>query len=422
MATTGKVLMLVENAPSPADPRVWSEVTTLRDAGFQVSIICPKGSTQCRESYTCVDNIHIYRYDLPTAADSTPGYVREYAIALFMTFCLSFKVLFRHGFDVIHAANPPDIFFLIGLFYRPLGKKFIFDQHDLSPELFKSKFKGSKKLLQKLLLFLERCSYRTAHIAIVANVTHKKLAIERDHCHPQKVFVVRSGPNLKRLKLVTPEPELKRGRRHLLAYLGLMEPQNGVEYALYALHDLVHKRGRQDISLIIMGDGGQAPAMHALAHELQLDEYVHFTGWTRDEDIVRYLTVADIGLTPCPKNGKNEYSTPTKTMEYMAMGKPGVAFDLAETRFTAQDAVLYASPNNVEDFANRIETLLENEELRLRMGTIGRRRIEEELSWDYSKENLLLAYKMLFPENLDTFAPEWSEIISDNIEIHKSRV
>lgn len=396
MATTRKVLMLVENLPSPGDPRVWSEVTTLRDAGFLVSIICPKGTTQSRESYSCIDDIHIYRYNVSAATRSIPGYIREYVIALLATFCLSFKVLLRHGFDVIHAANPPDLFFLIGLFYRLLGKKFIFDQHDLSPELFQSKFKA-RRLLHRLMLFLEWCSIKTAHIAIVANLTQKELVVERDRCDPEKVFVVGSGPNMKRLKPVTPEYELKGGRRYLLVYVGLLEPQNGVEYALYALHELLYKHGRRDVSLVIMGDGGQASALHARAHELQLDNYVTFTGWTGDEDIVRYLSVADIGLTPCPKNGKNEYSTPTKTMEYMAMGKPGVAFDLAETRFTAQDAVLYATPNLAPDFADKINTLLNDEALRQTMGAVGRRRIEEELSWNHARRNLLRVYDMLFP-------------------------
>jgi glycosyltransferase involved in cell wall biosynthesis len=397
MTATRKVLMVVENLPVPPDPRVWAEATALRDRGFQVSIIGPRGFSQHREGYVCVDNIHIYRYSLPASANKAASYIAEYGVALVKTFWLSLRVLFRQGFDVIHAANPPDMFFTIGLFYRLFGKKFIFDQHDLSPEMFQSKFKGSMRLLHTLMLLLERCSYQTAHVVITANLIHKGFAIERDHCRPDKVFVVRNGPNLKRIKPVTPEPALKGGRRYLLAYVGLLEPQNGVEYALHALHDLVHKRGRQDVSLVIMGDGGQAGAMHALAHELRLDDYVNFTGWTQDEDIVRYLTVADIGLTPCPKNGKNEYSTPTKTMEYMAMGKPVVSFELAEARFSAQGASLYAVPNLAEDFANKIETLLDDQELRLRMGAIGRRRIEEGLSWEHNKQNLLLAYEMLFP-------------------------
>jgi glycosyltransferase involved in cell wall biosynthesis len=397
MPGANKILMLIENASAPADGRVWPEATALRDHGFQVSIICPKGDTQYQESYSCIDNIHIYRYHLPMTTNKYTAYPIEYSVALFMTFLLSFKVLLRHGFDVIHTANPPDIFFIVGLFYRLLGKKFVFDQHDLAPEMFQVKFKGRMRPLQRLQFFLERCSYRVAHLVITTNGSQKRIAMERGQCPADKVFVVRNGPDLKRLRLVASEPELKRGRPYLLAYVGQMEVQDGVEHVLYALHDLVHKRSRQDISLVLMGDGDQLPALRALAHALQLDEYVNFTGWVKSKDMIRYLTVADVCLSPDPQNELNEFSTMIKTMEYMAMGKPVVAFDLAETHVSAQDAALYATPNLVEDFASHIETLLDDEELRFKMGAIGRKRIEEELSWDHSKENLLLAYKTLFP-------------------------
>src|SRR6266571_1459084 len=401
MRKASKVLMLVENLPVPADPRVWAEATTLRDAGFQVSIICPKGPIKDQEAYICIDRISIYRYQLPASSNKFTSYFAEFGTALFKTFWLSWKVLLRHGFDVIHAANPPDLFFLIGLFYRLLGKKFVFDQHDLAPELFHVKFKGRKKLLYKLQLFLESCSYRTANLVIVTNSSQRRFAIERGRCPADRVFVVRNGPDLERLKLVAPEPELKGGRPYLLVYVGVMGIQDGVEYALYALHDLVCERGRQDISLVLMGDGDRVPALRALVHKLGLDEHVNFTGWVSRSTIVRYLTVADVGLSPDPQNGLNEYSTMIKTMEYMAMGKPVVAFDLAETRFSAQNAALYATPNLVEDFANKVEILLDNEELRLSMGTVGRKRIEEELSWDHSKEHLLLAYEVLFSKSSD---------------------
>jgi glycosyltransferase involved in cell wall biosynthesis len=399
MATTNKILMLVENLPVPADSRVWAEATTLRDQGFQVSVICPKGSSQYRESYICIDNIHIYRYQLPTAVNKFASYIGEYVIALLMTFRLSLTVLARHGFDAIHAANPPDLFFIIGLFYRLLGKKFVFDQHDLAPELFQVKFNGRLKLLYKLQRFLEWCSYRTANLVVVTNSSQRRIAIERGHCRADRVFVVRNGPDLERLKPVTPEPELKQGRRYLLTYVGAMGVQDGIEYALSALHDLVHKSGRQDVSLVLMGNGDHLPKLQALAQELQLDDYVNFTGWVSGRDVVRYLTVADVGLSPDPRSPLNEHSTMIKTMEYMAMGKPVVAFDLTETRFSAQDAALYATPNLVEDFANKIEVLLDDEELRLKLGAIGRKRIEEELSWDHTKQHLLLAYEMLFPSS-----------------------
>jgi len=394
-----KILMLVENRPAPADPRVWPEATTLRDHGFQVCIISPKGFTHHLESHICIEGIHIYRYTLPTTGTKATAYIAEYIISLVMMFWLSFTVLFRHGFDAIHVANPPDMFFILGLFYRLLGKKYVFDQHDLAPEMFQVIFKGHMKLLHKLLLFFEWCSYRTADLVIVTNASQERIATERGGCPSKKVFVVRNGPDLKQLELVTPEAELKAGRRYLLSFIGVMGIQDGVEYALYALHELVYKRGRQDVSLVLIGDGDYAHALHALAHRLQLDEYVNFTGWMETKDIVRYLTVTDVGLSPDPQNGLNEYCTMLKTMEYMAMGKPLVAFDLTETRFSAEDAALYAAPNCVEDFANKIEALLDDEELRIRLGTLGRNRIEEILSWDHTKENLLLAYAALFPKS-----------------------
>lgn len=388
--------MIVENVPAPKDRRVWPEAISLRDQGFQVSIISPKGVSENQESYICIDGIHIYRYQIPAIEHKYIGYVVEYSVALLMTFWLSFKVLLQRGFDVIHTANPPDIFFLLALFYRHFGKKFVFDQHDLSPEMFQVLFKKRSRLIYTFLIFLERRTYKTADIVVVTNESQKQVAIERGGCSADKVFIVRNGPNLQQWKLATPEPELKRGRPYLLGYIGLMGVQDGIDYTLYALHDLVYKRGRRDVSLVLIGDGGYAQTLHTLASELQLDEFVNFTGWISSEEAACYLTVADIGLIPDPQNGLNEFSTMVKTMEYMAMGKPIVAFDLAETRFSAQDAALYAKPNLVEDFANKIEVLLADQELRLRMGTIGRRRVEEILSWNHTQKNLIQAYETLF--------------------------
>jgi glycosyltransferase involved in cell wall biosynthesis len=412
MGKTNKILMVVENLSVPTDPRVWAEARTLREAGYQVSIICPKGCGRDEESYVCIDDIFIYRYRINVMGNRYTAYSAEYGIALVKTFLLSFKVLFRHGFDVVHAANPPDIFFIIGLFYRLLGKKYLFDQHDLSPEMFKVKFKGRMEPLYKLLLYLEECSYQTSHLVITSNFSQQKLAVERGHCPASKVFVVRNGPNWSQRQAAAPEVELKKGWRFLLAFIGIMSSQDGVEYALYALHDLVHKRGYQDVSLMLMGDGDNAPALQALAHELELDEYVNFVGWVNRNDISRFLAMIDVGLTPDPQNGLNEYSTMIKTMEYMAVGKPVVAFDLQETRFLAQDAALYATPNKVEDFADKIETLLNNEELRNRMGAFGRKRVEEELSWEHSRQNLLLAYEAIFPLRSEPSVSNSAEVLT----------
>ncbi len=398
MRASRRVLMLVENISVPADPRVWREACTLRRYGFQVSIICPKGETRDQESYVCLEGIHIYRYRLSTTIKKSSDYIKEYGIAMLMTFLLSLRILFRHGFDVIHAANPPDTFFAIGLFYKLLRKKYVFDQHDLAPEIFHAKFQHRMKALYRLLLFFERLSYKTADIVITTNESQKQIALQRGGCMEEKVFVVRNGPDLTRFSEVTPEPALKQGKQFLLAYVGVMGAQDGVELVLHVLHELIHVRKRQDVSLVLMGDGEQLSMLKALTHTLDLEEVVHFAGWVAKADMLRYLTVTDVGLSPDPSNDLNDHSTMLKTMEYMAMGKPVVAFDLLETRFSAQDAALYATPNEVTSFADMIEILLNDKAMRLHMGAIGRKRVEEVLCWERTKVNLLLAYDSLFPK------------------------
>jgi glycosyltransferase involved in cell wall biosynthesis len=400
-----KVLMIEENSVVPLDTRVWWEALALRDHGFEVSIICPKGALgrpvfkEYRAPYEYREGIHIYRYELLEGSSPT-AYIREYVAALLHTFWLSLRVLFRHGFDVIHVANPPDLFFPLGSFYHLLGKQFVFDQHDLAPELFQVAFSGrvhgvAATLIRPLLLTCERYSYRTADLVIAANEPFHRIAIQRGGCSPHKVVVVRNGPDLERMHPVAPERELKMGRRCLLIYVGVMGRQDGIENALHALHYLVHRRGRQDVALALLGGGSQFEALRALAHQLRLDEYVHFHGWSSHQDVLRYLSAGDIGLSPDPYNALNDASTMVKTMEYMAMGLPVVAFDLTETRFTAQEAALYATPNQVEEFADQIETLLDDEALRLGMGACGRQRIEEELNWQCSSEQLVRAYDRL---------------------------
>lgn len=398
IGTVGKVLMVVENRPAPADARVWPEAVALRDHGLQVSIISPKGVQEYQEDYICLDGIQIYRYQLPTG-DTPAAYIAEYAVSVFKTFWLSLKVWRRHGFDVIHAANPPDTFFALGTFYRLFGKKFVFDQHDLTPEMFEVLFQArlgaAAPLCHRVLRIFEWCSYRVAHLVIVTNESFERIAVQRGGCAPPKLAVVRNGPDLTQMQPSQPEPALKMGREHLLAYVGVMGPQDGVEYALQAMHTLVHIRGRRDVSLVLLGDGSHTPALRALAHELQLDDCVHFTGWTTRAQIARYLSAADIGLSPEPQNALNDASTMVKTMEYMALGIPVVAFELTETRFTAQEAGLYARPNLVDDYADKIEALLDDAPRRGRMGTLGRRRVEEALSWEHSRQHLLFVYDQL---------------------------
>lgn len=408
MATPEKVLMLVENLSVPADPRVWREARTLAQNGYQVSVICPRGETRDKEAYTCIDGIHIYRYHLPIMSATARGYMQEYSLALLKTFSLTWKVLFKHGFDVIHAANPPDLFFLIGIFYRIGGKKFLFDQHDLAPEMLRVKFQKHKSRLYDILCLLERFSYKTAHLVITTNGSQKQNAMQRGGCAPEKVFIVRNGPDLAKYPAHMPADlalKAQFGKRFLLAYVGVMGSQDGIEYAIQAVDDLVHQRHRQDVALLVMGDGEQLTALKALVVKLGLEAYVTFTGWLQREEMLRYLVISDIGLTPDPSNELNDRSTMLKTMEYMAMSKPMVAFDLPETRISAQDAALYATHNSVSEFADHIETLLDNADLRQTMGIKGRLRIEEELCWERTSLNLLQAYSMLFPAHTTSFAP-----------------
>jgi glycosyltransferase involved in cell wall biosynthesis len=403
-----KVLMIVENDVVPPDTRVWREALALRDHGVQVSIICPKGALRravyedYRAPYEYLEGIHVYRYDLPDGGSSVT-YVREYFVALLNAFWLSLRVLIRHGFDVLHVANPPDIFFPMGWFYHLLGKKFVFDQHDLAPEVFQEIFAArmygpAARLLRRHLLACERYSYLTADLVIAANESFRRIAIKRGGCPADKVFVVRNASVLPQGESARPAQGLKMGRRFLLAYVGVMGIQDGVEYAVRALHELIHVRGRQDVSLVLVGDGSDAAALRALTHELQLDTYATFTGWISPQAVAQNLAIADVGLSPEPHNALNEFSTMIKTMEYMSMGLPIVAFDLHETRNTVQNAGLYAIPNSVSDFANKIELLLNSEELRLAMGSVGRSRALGPLSWECSQERLLWAYDKLFSQ------------------------
>jgi glycosyltransferase involved in cell wall biosynthesis len=393
--------MLLENRPAPSDARVWPEAIALREAGFQVCIISPRGNDPYHEPYVCIDGIYVYRYRLPTG-DSPVAYLVEYGIALFMTTWLSGRVWWRHGFSVIHAANPPDIFFLVALLYRPVGVKFVFDHHDVMPEMFQVLFhkqmhRRGAKLVNHLLLAFEWFSYHTADMVIVTNESFRRIAVQRGRVPPDRVFVVRNAPDLEGMQIANKEADLKMGNRFLLAYVGIMGPQDGVEYVLKALDLLVHVRGREDIALALVGDGTARPSLEALARVLKITDHVRFTGWATSDEVVSYLRAADVGISPEPQNVMNDMSTMVKVMEYMAAGLPLVAFDLKETRYTAREAGTYARPNSIEDFATKIEELLDDEARRREMGALGRKRIADHLGWKYSKKELLRAYDSVMP-------------------------
>ncbi|MGB5080351.1 MAG: glycosyltransferase family 4 protein, partial [Burkholderiales bacterium] len=389
----GRVLILVENLPSPFDRRVWQEATTLRDAGYVVSIICPTGRG-CERTFEAIGGIHVYRYKLPVEASGVAGYVAEYAIALTWTFILSFRVLLTRGFDVVHACNPPDLLFLIGGFFKLFGKKFVFDHHDLNPELCEAKF-GRRHWAYGLMLKLEQWTFRTADVSIATNESYRRIATGRGGMPPERVFVVRSGPSLERLKVLPPDGRLKRGRRYLVGYVGVMGKQEGIEYLLQAARHVVSYFGRNDVHFGLVGGGTSLEEMKVLARRLGVADCVTFTGRVPDGELLAMLNTADVCVNPDPANELNDKSTMNKIMEYMALGKPIVQFDLTEGRYSAQAASLYARKNDALDLAEKILELLDDPARRQAMGEFGRRRVENELEWRHEAPRLLAAYEAL---------------------------
>ncbi|MEV3869651.1 glycosyltransferase family 4 protein [Streptomyces sp. NPDC049906] len=387
--TGRRALILVENLSVPFDRRVWQECTTLRDAGWEVHVICPRGTKRDTESYVVIDGVRIHRYPLRAATGGPAGYLREYGSALWHTARLARKVGPVH---VVHACNPPDLLFLPALRLKRRGARFVFDQHDLVPELYLSRFDRGEDLLYRAVCALERLTYRAADVVLATNESYRDVAVRRGGRSPEDVFVVRSAPAVERFQPVPPEAELKNGKPHLLCYLGVMGPQDGVDYALRALAKLRDDLKRTDWHAVFIGSGDAFDAMVELSRELGLSDQVQFTGRIPDADLVRYLSTADVCLSPDPRNPLNDVSTMNKVLEYMAMGRPIVSFDLREARVSAADAAVYAPANDEAAFAELVALLLDDPEKRARMGKIGQERITGELSWRNSQRALLAAY------------------------------
>ena len=389
-----RVLILVENLPSPFDRRVWQEACTLHGAGYQVSIICPTGPG-CERRFEVIDGVYIYRYRLPFEAANALGYVMEYLVALIRTFMLAWRVLLTRGFDVVHACNPPDLLFLVGGFFKLLGKKFVFDHHDLCPELYQAKF-GRRDVLYHVLRSLERATFRTADVSIATNDSYREIALTRGRMPPERVFVVRSGPSLTRLRRLPPDARLRRGRRYLVGYVGVIGQQEGIDSLLRSVRHLVFELGRRDIHFALVGSGPSLGRMKALAVELRVAAFVTFTGRVPDHELLVVLSTADVCINPDTANDMNDKSTMNKVLEYMALGKPIVQFDLTEGRWAAQDASLYARRHDSADFAAKIAELIDDPVRRAAMGGAGRRRVETQLEWSHQAPRLLAAYDALW--------------------------
>ncbi len=388
-----KVLRIVENLPVPFDTRVWQEATTLAANGYTVSVICPKGKGYTKDE-ELLQGVHIFRHDLPAEGNGPIGYWNEYTSALREETRLAKKVYKEIGFDVIHGCNPPDDIYMVANKFKKYGVKYVFDHHDICPELFEAKFGKKGGLLYRSQLFFEKQTYKHCTFAFVTNESYKKIAIERGGMDPNKVIVLRSGPKLERMKIQDPVPSIKRGYEYMVGYIGVIGQQEGVEYLLDAAKYI--KERDNNVFWGIVGGGPHLEALKKMSCDMGLDDCVEFIGRAPDEQMLQYLNTADVCVNCDKYNSMNDKSTMNKILEYMALAKPIVQFDLTEGRYSAADASLYAKRNDAEDMAEKIIELLKDPEKRKKMGEYGRNRIINELSWEHTSKALLEGYERFF--------------------------
>lgn len=389
-----RILIVVENLPVPFDRRVWIEARTLAAAGAQVSIICPKLKGY-DESFERLDGIDIYRHPLPLEAEGPIGFLAEYGAALFWESWLAWKIFFKDGLDAIHGCNPPDLIFLVAWQFRLFGVRYLFDHHDINPELYEAKFE-KRGFFWRLMVLFEWLTFKTARVSISTNESYKAIAVERGGMDPDDVFVVRSGPDLNRVKQVPINPAWRNGRKHMVGYVGVMGEQEGIDLLLEAIVHLTKNMGRNDVQFCLVGGGPALPRLKQMAADLGIAEYVTFTGRAPDQDLFEILCTSDICVNPDRVNPMNDQSTMNKIMEYMAMGKAMVQFDVKEGRFSAQDASLYAKANDPVDLAEQMISLIGDAPKREKMAKFGVKRVREQLSWDQQIEPLVNAYRKLF--------------------------
>ena len=386
-----KVLIIVENLPVPFDTRVWKEALSLCAHGYDVTVLCPRGKGYTA-GHEILNGVHVYRHPMPREGNSPLGYLLEFGCALFWQFLYTWWIYFRHGFHVIQGCNPPDDIFLVALPFKLLGVKYIFDHHDANPELYLSKYER-KDFLYRAQVWLEKQTYRFSDVVMATNASYRDLAISRGRMDPRDVFIVRNGPDLKTFKPAQPNPALKFGKPYLVGYVGTISVQEGLDILLdVALH--LKNLGRRDIHFTCVGGGPGLPGLRKMLQDKQLGDVFNFTGRIPDEQLFEILSTADICVNPDKPCEMNDISTMIKIMEYMALSKPIVQFSLKEGRFSAQEAALYSdNQNQVPDFAAKILWLIEHPDERERMGEFGRKRVLNELAWEYSVPNLLAAYQ-----------------------------
>jgi glycosyltransferase involved in cell wall biosynthesis/peptidoglycan/xylan/chitin deacetylase (PgdA/CDA1 family) len=393
-STATRVLMLLENNPYCYDRRTRAEASALTEAGYHVTAIAP--SAPGRRWHEVVDGVATYNYPAPPAFNSVIGFIWEYAYSMVASFMLSLVVFIRHGFDVLHAHNPPDLFVFIAAFYKLFGVRFVFDHHDLSPEMYCARFGArSNRLIYHVLVGLEKLSCRLADLVLATNQSYAAVEMDRGRVPPERIAIVRNGPDLNRTRSVEPDPGLRNQGKTVIGYVGEMGFQDGIDYLLRAVRHLAYDLQRTDFLCVLIGSGAAWDSLRALASELGIDEHVWFPGRVSESDLLRYLCAADICVDPDPSNPFTDRSSMIKMSEYMALAKPIVAFDLPEHRFTSQQAAIYARPNDEAAFARALVELMDDPGRRQAMGAFGRRRVESALAWPYSVPRLLNAYSTL---------------------------
>ena len=421
-ASAGRVLMLVETEFG-RDNRVKNEAFTLASRGLDVSVISLRGAGE--RPVETVKDVTVYRLPRLTVFRKLPnhqrslilalinkvavvlGYIVEYSYFTLGCLAVSLYIARKGRFDVIHANNPPDTLFVVGAVHKLLGARFVFDHHDLSPELYRSRYGTRGGFVAFMLALCEKASTRLADVVITTNESYKRIDIQRNGVDPERVYVVRNGPDLRRVRLADPDQALRRKARVLFGYVGVMNPQDGVDHMLRALSYLRTELGRSDFFCVAVGYGDSLEELKTLSAELGLSDHVMFTGFIPDTDMLRILSTVDICLDPNPSNPLNDVSTWIKVMEYMALGRPVVSFDLHETRVSAGDAAVYVTPNDEAEFARAIARLMDDEKLRAQMGEIGVKRVATTLSWSVTSANLVSAYKRLLPHwSSEQCAPE----------------
>jgi len=389
----GHILILVENLPVPFDRRVWMEALALTESGYKVSVISPCPLEETQTPNRVIEGVHVFRYPMPATTSSKFSFIKEFAYCLWHTRRLTAQIWGQDPFDVIQSCNPPDTFWMIGMLYKRLGVRYVFDHHDLCPELYETKFER-RDILYRALQNLERWQFRIADAVISSNESYRKIAIERGKKNPRDVSVVRSGPDLARFRRVRSDPAMKRGRRYLGVYLGVMGPQDGVDYGLRAVRHALDA-GLYNTTFAFIGNGDSFHDMVSLSRRLGLEDHVQFTGRVADFVLQTYLSTADFGIAPDPKSPLNNLSTMNKIVEYMAMGLPIVSFDLKESRISAGDAAIYVENNDPEEMGQAIIDLVSDEPRRIEMSQLGQNRVANGLSWAHSQRILVNLYDRL---------------------------